>query len=291
MTTLEPPAGWPASRPWEGSGWLSVAQAREARGVRVTDSPYWGAWWAQALRGILYVKKIPYRKVVHPPFRDDDEEAQRELFEWTAQTSVPMMAYRGPGKNGRAVEVIRSDWLGQLMLAEQIAPQPSLLPSDLGERVQMIGLSSEIMSPQGLMWQGRLAMAELYRSAEMTEKQRSFFGHREFLGGKYSHIANGRPPLENVKDVLRLLDDVLLQNERSGSAFFVGENLTALDIYWTYVSNLALILPKEELPVMRFNRDMYTRINEELAPHLTDRLLAHRKRTLQTYLECPVVVD
>jgi len=282
------PPGWPASRPWEGSGWLSIEQARGALGVRVTDSPYWGAWWAQALRAILYVKGIAYAKVVHPPYRDNEPHAQRALFEWTAQTSVPTMAYRA-GED--AEDVIRNDWLGQLMLAERIAPRPSLVPLEASTRVRMIGLASEIMSPQGLMWQGRLAMSDLYRSAQMTEKQRAFFGRGAFLGGKYSYIANGQAPLENVKAGLRLLDAALAENERAGCAFLVGDCLSALDIYWVYASNFASLLAPDDLPIMRFNREMYAGINRALSPLVSARLLAHRDRVLRTYLECPVVVD
>ena len=254
----------------------------------MTDSPYWGAWWAQALRAILFVKGIPYEKVVHPPYRDGEPDAQRALFDWTAQTSVPTMAYRA---SPQGEDIIRNDWLGQLMLAERIEPQPSLIPSNPRERILMIGVASEIMSPQGLLWQARLAMSELYRTAQMTPKQRAFFGHGEFLGGKYSFVANGEPPLENVKRGLHLLDTLLAENQARGSAFFVGDALSALDIYWVYASNMASLLPPEDLPVMRFNREMYTGINEALASVLTERLLAHRDRVLRNHLECPVVVD
>ena len=284
----QPPAGWPASRRWEGSGWLSTEQAQRTPGVRVTDSPYWGAWWAQALRGVLHVKRIRYHKVVHPPYQDDDPDAQAELLAWTAQTSVPTMVYDDGSGCG---DVVRNEWLGQLMLAEEIAPEPSLVPTDVHDRVLMFGLAHEVMSPQGLMWNGRLAMSELHRDTEMTEKQRNFVGKGEFLGGKYAHNAKRRPPLKNIRECLRLLAVQLAKNEAAGSRFFVGAGLTALDIYWVHASNFVRILPPEDLPVMRFNRGMYPAINEALGPDAWPRLLAHRDYVLHTYLECPVSVD
>ena len=97
------PPGWPAARPFEGSGWMTVAEARSAPGLRVTDSPHWANWWAQSLRAILYLKKIPYQKVLHPPFSDKNPEAQRELFEWTAQNSAPTMVYNDGSRRGDVV--------------------------------------------------------------------------------------------------------------------------------------------------------------------------------------------
>ena len=284
-----PPAGWPKSREWEGSGWLSVAEARATTGLRVTDSPYWGAWWAQALRGVLYVKGIPYQKVVHPPFSDTDPDAQSELRAWTGQTSVPTMVYNDGSALG---DIVRNDWLNQLMLAEQIAPEPSLIPGTPELRMKMIGLAHELMSPQGFLWNCRLAGREVSFEGEMSDRQRDVFGGDQLLGGKYSF--NGKPgtPLQNAKECLGLLGAQLDENTaRFGGPYLVGDTLSALDVYWAYASNSVRILPPDQLPVMRFNRAMYPAMNEALAPACSDRLLEHRDAMFATHLECPVVVD
>ena len=282
------PPGWPHGRPFADSGWLTVEEGRRASGVRVTDSPYWGAWWAQALRAILFVKQIPYQKIVHPPYNDQDPTAQDELVAWTAQSSVPVMAYNDGSPRG---DVIRSDWLGQLMLAEQMAPEPRLLPLDPADRIQTVGLAHELMSPQGLMWNARLAMSELFRVTTMTEKQRNFFGKGEFLGGKYAH--NGKPssPLENVRQTLQLMQHHLDINQRKGSRFFVGNELTVVDLYWVYASNFVQLLSPASLPIMRFNRAMYPAINHALQGAVGPSLMEHRDYVLHEHLELPVVVD
>lgn len=289
------PPGWPASRPWSGSGWLSVTEAQTTPGLRITDSPHWGAWWAQALRGILHIKGLAYAKVVHPPFRDDEPQAQAELRHWTGQTSVPTMV-SGDGTPGG--DIVRNDWLGQLMLAEELEPSPSLLPTDVQSRVEMIGLCHELMSPQGFMWNGRIAMSDMFRDAQMSDKQRRFFGRGKFLGGKYSF--NGKPgtALDNMVECLTVLESRLIASARDSACgrtgdgpLFFGTTLTALDIYWVYASNFISILPEADLPVMRFNRAMYTGINEALDASRWPQLLTHRDHVLRTYLPCPVCVS
>ncbi len=290
MSAAAVPPGWPASRPFEGSGWMTVAQAREAGGVRVTDNPHWANWWALSLRAVLDLKGIPFQKVLHPPFSDQNPDAQQELFAWTAQTSAPVLVYSDP-KRG---EIVKSDWLNQLLLAEQIEPEPALVPQRGEERVRMFGLAHEILSPQGMLWNGRLALAELGDAADpakMSAKQRDFFTPGEPLGGKYSHNAKASAPLRNIPDTLALLDAELAANQTRGGVFFVGERLSALDLYWAFASNFVEILDREELPIMRFNRAMYPALNGALRDAASPRLMEHRERVLREHVGLPVSVD
>ena len=275
-------------RPDLPPGWLTIEQARTTPGLRITDSPRWAALWAQILRAILHVKKIPYHKVLHPPFRHEDPQAQAELRDWTAQTSVPTMVY---GDGTPAGDTVRNDWLNQLMLAEQIEPSPSLVPSDGHDRVTMFGLAHEIMSPQGFMWNGRLVAASLVDQSKLSEKQRNFFGPEKFLGGKYSYNAKGKEPIDNMRDCLALLDEQLRKNAATGSRFFVGDQLTALDLYWVYASIFARVLSPEEMPVMSVNRALYPPINALLEADVSERLLAHRDYVFTHFCECPMAVE
>jgi glutathione S-transferase len=269
---------------------MTIPQARGAPGLRVTDSPHWANWWAQSLRAVLHVKKIPYQKVLHPPFSDKDPDAQRELFEWSAQNSAPTMVYNDGSRRG---DVVKNDWLNQLLLAEQIEAEPALIPRSANDRVVMVGLAHEIMSPQGLMWNGRLALGELNAldPAKMSAKQRDFFAPGEPLGGKYSHNAKGGSPLQNMKRCIELLDEQLRGNQGRGRRFFVGEALSALDLYWALASNFVRILSREELPIMRFNRSMYPALNDALSESASPRLLDHRDMVFREFLELPLAVD
>ena len=227
--------------------------------------------------------------MVHPPYSEKDPASQDSLFAWTAQTSVPVLAYRADKDTG---DHIRADWLGQLMLCEQLALTPSLIPAYGPDRVMMFGLAHEILSPQGLMWNARLLMAErMLRNANLTDRQRDFSGNSKFLGGKYDLNAKQSSPVDNICDCLVLLDEQLALSAQRGSVYFFGDRLSALDIYWAYASNIVSLLPHEALAIMRFNRAMYDGFEELFAVAVTPRLLEHRNRIFAEYLPFPVEVD
>lgn len=52
----------------------------------------------------------------------------------------------------------RVTWLDILNLAERLQPTPSLVPTDIEDRMLMHGLLNELAGEGGMFWQGRLLM-------------------------------------------------------------------------------------------------------------------------------------
>jgi len=88
--------------------------------------------WREACKGMFYVKGVPYTPVASA----GQDGSQRELGEWTAQTSAPVAIWND--------ERPRSTWIEQLYLAERLQPEPALIPANADDRVIMFGLINEI---------------------------------------------------------------------------------------------------------------------------------------------------
>ena len=94
--------------------YVSVKEAIKRGGVRmvvVGDVP---SPWGEAAKGILHIKGIEWVAV---RLAYDSER----LKEWAGQRSGPVLIYEN--------ERPRSGWAEILLLAERLAPSPSLLPA------------------------------------------------------------------------------------------------------------------------------------------------------------------
>ena len=125
------------------ANYISVAQARTMSGLRIVASPGSIAPWSEAIKQIFTLKRVPYALVAQKLPGPD-----LELKDWTAQSSAPVTVWND--------ERPRSTWLEQLYLAERLAPDPSLIPAAVADRVLMFGLINEICGETGLAWSGRL---------------------------------------------------------------------------------------------------------------------------------------
>src|SRR5262249_14103241 len=70
--------------------------------------------------------------------------------EWAGQRSGPILMYND--------ERPRSGWAEILLFSERLAPNPSLLPKDAGDRALVFGLAHEVFGEQGLAWSRRLQL-------------------------------------------------------------------------------------------------------------------------------------
>ena len=73
-----------------------------------------------------------------------------------------------------------------------------------------------------------------------------------------------------------------------GVHFFVGEALSALDIYWTAFANLLDPLPKEQCPMPEGYRPGFTVRDPVVKEALTPLLLEHRSRIFLEYFRNPM---
>ena len=123
---------------------ISLADAAEMmNGTRVTFVPGVQALYAEALKIICYVKKIPIIRVLHPLMginKETGEDRQAQLFDLTCQTSLPTMLHDE--------ERPRNVWIEQLALGEEIGDvgRPNLIPDKFELRVEMFGLCAVVLA-------------------------------------------------------------------------------------------------------------------------------------------------
>src|SRR5688572_14096268 len=111
--------------------YVSVAEARGMKGLRLALSAGVPGPWTIAARALFDVRKVPYvpvRQVIMAPNED--------LVAWTGRRNAPVAVYDDePAVDG---------WLEILVLAERLGRGPSLFPDDPVERALSVGFSAEI---------------------------------------------------------------------------------------------------------------------------------------------------
>jgi len=257
--------------------YASIAEARKMPGLRIVlGAVAVPGPWREACKGIFHAKKLSYVPVASA----GADGTHRELVEWTAQSSAPVVIWND--------ERPRSTWIEQLFLAERLAPNPPLIPDAIEDRIAMFGYANEICGERGLGWSRRLTMIHSTVTDPATpEAQRAFwlqFGKKYGYSAEAAAAAPGR-----IIEILNLLDARLCAQKARGSRFFIGDRLSALDIYWATFAALIEPLGPEQCPMATAFRDLYTERNQAVRAAATPLLLAHRDFVYQEFLELPVV--
>jgi glutathione S-transferase len=91
-----------------------------------------------------------------------------------------------------------------------------------------------------------------------------------------------------VASILRLFSARLRAQREAGSAFLLGDRLSALDIYWAAFAGLVEPLPPEYCPMSEAMRGQYTAAEPILREALDPALLEHRDAIYREYLEFPI---
>ena len=250
--------------------WVGIAEARGLPGLRLLALRGVPSPWSMAARAILDLKRIPYQKVFAAP-----GDAPDAVLTWTGQTSFPAAMY--------ADERPRTGWAEILLLAERLAPEPSLLPADPEERALVIGISHEICGEMGLAWCRRLLMLESRRRENPDDAFVASFVRKYGSGGEGFAEARTR-----LVDVLRMLGSQLQRQREAGRAFLVGSSLSAADIYWATFSNMVALLPPETLPIPDALRAAFALDDEAIAKALHPALVRHRDWIYGKYLKTPI---
>lgn len=254
--------------------YVEVEQAVAMKGLRVVLSPGVPGPWSEAAKGILYVKKLPYTKV-----RQELGGDNLPLLQWSAQTTAPAFVYEN--------ERPRSLWNDQLYLAERLAPDPPLIPSTLEQRALMFGLSNELCGENGFGWSRRLMMLHAtLANPNAPEPAKSGAG---FLGRKYGYApAAAEVGPRRVAEILQALNAQLEAQRKSGSRYFIGDRLSALDIYWAAFAALIQPLPDELCKMSPGFRRIYNCSDATVMAAAGPQLLAHRDFVYHQFLELPV---
>lgn len=252
------------------SRYVSIAEASEARGLRLACLRGVPSPWTEAARGLFHVKGLACQYAAR-----GEQEPEDAVAAWAGDSSVPVVAWQN--------EKLRSGWAEILLLAERLAPEPRLIPENEEDRVILFGLGHEICGEMGLGWCLRLLLIQraLGHDPETAPLPPDAAAA---LAAKYGFIpAHVRQAKSRVLAILAMLDRRL-----QAGPFLLGEELTAADIYWAVFANLIRPLPEPMLPLEESMRAICTQPDADIASACTRRLQTHQLRVYQEYLELPV---
>jgi glutathione S-transferase len=252
--------------------YVSVEEAIKRRGLRmvvVGDVP---SPWGEAAKGILHIKGIAW---VGVRLAYDSEP----LKEWAGQRSAPVVIYEN--------ERPRSGWAEILLLAERLAPSPSLLPADPADRALVFGLAHEICGEGGLGWSRRLQLvhAGLHNAGGFPERV------CRYLGKKYGYSPEaGAAAGPRVAELLGMLVARLKAQRQRGSRYYVGDSLTATDVYSATFAAMFDPLPPEQSQMQASMRAAFTARDAQTDAALHAILFEHRDMMYRERLELPLAL-
>jgi glutathione S-transferase len=226
--------------------------------------------WGQAAKTIFEIKGLDYAAA--PWLAGEPNEA---IAAWGGATSAPIVAW--------ASEKPINRWIDILYLAERIAPRPTLIPADATQRALMIGLSHEICGELGIGWNRRL---QLFAPAFASGTPPAGVSR---MGDKYGfNQHDAKAAGERTAASLSALATQLKSQYARGVNYFVGDAVSALDIYWTAFANLLDPLPKEQNPMSEGLRRGFTASDPVIKAAMDPILLEHRSRIFRQYFRDPM---
>jgi glutathione S-transferase len=253
--------------------WIDVAEARRRGGLRLVSVRGVASPWSEATKAMLRVKKLPYARAGMQAGAPNDE-----LVAWTGQNSAPVLAWED--------EKPRTGWAEILLLLERLAPEPRLVPPAPAERALLFGLIHELAGELGFGWCRRAD--GIHQSAVKLPPGPARDGAQAF-GRKYGY----RPEeaalyARRVREILELFTERLRAQRARGARYLLGDELTALDLYWAAFAALLQPLPIEDCPMEKGMHAFYgIRDPAQRAPG-DEILLEHRDFLYREHLELPV---
>lgn len=249
-----------------------VNEARDLPGLRLALTAGVPGPWSESAKFIFDVKGIDY-----VPVRQLGGQQNEELVAWTGHRNAPVAVLDdGPAK---------AQWADILALAERIQPEPALVPADFDDRILMFGLANEICGEGGLGWNRRLMMFDPAQASasKVPATASTFFnktyGYTEDLAAE----AAGK-----VVYLMNRLTAQLKEQKAKGSDYFIGQGLTALDIYWAAFSQLIEPMPADLNPIPDGMRSLYHTDHPWVVQAKDPLLFDHRMRIYEDHLTLPL---
>ncbi len=247
--------------------YVSVEEAIAKPGLRMVVVGGIPSPWSEAAKGIFAIKNIGWtatRLVYDDP----------SLRKWIGGLNAPAVFLNDDRP--------RTGWAQILLLAERLAPEPSLIPSDAGERALMMGLCHELLGEGGLCWSRRLHAAHAGLSGEggFSPKVSGYLAKK--YGGQ-SQDADGAQAR-----VLDLLGMFAARLEASSGDYLLGDTMTAADVHLACSVGLFAPLPAEQCAMLPPYREAYEWLNDATKAALKPVLLKHRDRMYERHLELPL---
>ncbi len=250
--------------------YVGVEDAINRKGLRMVVVGGIPSAWGEAAKGILHVERIDWAAVR----LDYESEA---LKSWAGGRSGPVAIFDD--------ERPRSGWAEILLLAERLAQTPSLLPKDPETRALVFGLAHEICGEAGLGWSRRLQLVHAGLASGNGFSPRV----ATYLAKKYGYSpAAGAASGARVAELLRMLSDRLMAQRGRGKRYYVGDTLTALDVYGATFIAMFAPLPVEHCNMDPGMRAAFETRDAETEAALDPILLAHRDMMYAEHLELPL---
>mgnify|MGYP001229638890 CR=1 FL=1 len=250
--------------------YVSVEDAKNQGGLRLALTMGVPGPWSQAAKFIFEFKKFAYIPVAQKGGRDNPE-----LFAWTGHRNAPVAVYQD--------EAPRVGWHEIIMLAERIAPEPSLLPRASAQRAEMFGLITEIASEGGFAWLRRLSLIGMLFAASDDPKLRRT---PEVLAARYGYSPAAAARAEAAcAGILAMLAEKLRAQAVAGSGYFVGDAFTAADLYWAAFSQLVAPMAEDLNPMPPVLRRAY---QAPATLPIDAVLIAHRDMIYDRHLGLPL---
>jgi glutathione S-transferase len=250
--------------------YVNVEEALQRGGLRMVVVGGVPSPWGEAAKGILHIKGIEWVAV---RLSYDSET----LKNWAGQRNGPVAIYDN--------ERPRSGWAEILLLAERLAPTPSLLPADAAERALVFGLSHELCGEAGLGWTRRLQLvhAGMNKAGGFAEPV------AKYLGKKYGYTPGaGATYSARVEELLGMLAAHLKAQRASGRRYYVGNAVTAADVYSATFTALFRPLPPDQCKMDTGTRTAFETLDARTEAALDPIIIEHRDMMYAVHLELPL---
>ena len=253
--------------------WLSPEEARDHAGLRLVLTVGVPGPWGEAAKGLLVAKDIPFRRVIQKP-----GEANEALLAWTGEINAPQAV--------QAQQPALNRWNDLIFLAESLQPNPPLIPENPADRAQMFGLLHELCGQDGFGWNRRQMLFAPLLSLPADHPGRQTVAS---MAERYGCSERGaaRAP-QRCAEVLTLLAHQCRTQIACGSHYLIGNQLSALDIYWAAFAALVEPLPEDRCAMSPGMRAGYGQPHPLIDAAITPELMAHRDRIYTDHLELPI---
>ncbi len=249
--------------------YVSVEEAIVKPGLRMVVVGGIPSPWSEAAKGVFAIKKIDWTAT---RLTYDDPA----LPKWIGSLTAPAGVLND--------EPPRTHWAEILLLAERLAPEPSLVPTDAADRALMMGLCHELLGEGGLCWSRRLqgAHAGLTGQGGFSPKVSGYLAKKYGYRPEAADAVQGR--------VIDLLTMFAARLEASGGKYLLGDTVTAADVQLACSVALFAPLPVEQCAMLPPFRDAYESLDEATKDALNPVLLKHRDRMYEEHLELPLAL-
>jgi glutathione S-transferase len=244
--------------------YVSVAEARAMKGLRLVLSAGTPGPWGIAARALFAIRNVPFVAV-----RQDLMQPNEDLRAWTGVRNAPVAVFDD--------EPALHNWLDILMLAERLGSGPSLLPDDPVERALAVGFSAEICGHGGFGWSRRLDMAGS-SGAPHTPAMDAYGLRADAIRAAPARVAG----------ILRGLATQLRRQREAGRDYLVGDRLSAPDVHWAAFSQLVVPLPHADCPMPEGMRAIYGAMSPDVAAAVDPLLIGHRDRVFARHIGLPL---